>query len=304
MTPGMTLAALTAIDHPTALDALSGVLVAAEASGGFAEMNRPDDLPARDVWGLHRVRPWEGGINASAVLRFLTGFEPNAPARKVSFAPHLPAGCANMIVTNLRVAEARFTLTISRVGEAIACAVKCEEADEPIEVTITAAALGERGRRQGKTTATLDPNAGADFAEASVTVGPALRRVPPELTVAAAPFDYGAAKIGRGGALLLTWSAGVAAKVGETEPRLAVIDTRIAWPASYLRSALLTERGRTRFDRLITDVAGFAGGFKPDDYWTEGEGAAVLKEFVSAGGVVEKASGAGAGKAPSEELIN
>jgi hypothetical protein len=304
MTPGMTLAALTAIDHPTALDALSGVLVAAEASGGFAEMNRPDDLPARDVWGLHRVRPWEGGINASAVLGFLTGFEPNAPARKVSFAPHLPAGCASMIVTNLRVAEARFTLTISRVGEAIACAVKCEEADEPIEVTITAAALGERGRRQGKTTATLDPNAGADFAEASVTVGPALRRVPTELTVADEPFDYGAAKIGRGGTLLLTWSAGVAAKVRETEPRLAVIDTRIAWPASYLRSALLTEGGRPRFDRVITDVAGFAGGFKPADYWTEGEGAAVLKEFVSAGGVVEKASVAGAGKAPSEELIN
>ncbi|MCD6360819.1 MAG: hypothetical protein J7M38_08120, partial [Armatimonadetes bacterium] len=303
MTPGMVLSALTAIDHPAAMDALDGLLVAAEPSGGYAEMNRPDDTPSRDVWGLHRVRPWEGGINCSAALQFLTGFEPDAPERKVSFAPHLPRGCAGMTVRNIRVADAVLTLQVTRGEERIEATVTCEQADEPIEVTLTVAALGERGRRQGRASASLTPD-GADSIEASVALGPPLRRVPTELEVAGEPFDYGRADIGRGDTLLLTWSAEVAEQVRADEPRLKVMDTRIAWPADYLRSALLTESGRRRFDRLITDVKGFPGAFKPDDYWTDGEGWEVLREFRRAGGVIEEAAVPAAGKAPPEELIN
>ncbi len=303
MTPGMVLSALTSIDHPAAASIVDGVMISAEPSGGYAEMNRPDDLPSRDVWGLHRVRPWEGGINYSAVLQFLTGFEPNAPARTASFAPHLPDGCNSMTVTNLRVAEARMALTISRAGDTVTATVRCEQAKAPIEVKLVVAALGERRRREGSATATLDLS-GTNSVEASVTAGPPLRRVPTELEVAETPFDYGRADVRRGSTVLLTWSADVAKQVRKVEERVKVIDTRIAWPASYLRSALLTENGSTRVEKVITDVAGFAGGFKPNDYWTDGDGAGVLSEFRAAGGTVETAGVAGAGKTPSEELIN
>ena len=63
-------------------------------------------------------------------------------------------------------------------------------------------------------------------------------------------------------------------------------------------------RDRPRFDTVITDLKGFPGAFKRPEFWTEGPGAAVLKEFEAAGGQVEEARGKGAGKAPSKDLIN
>lgn len=302
MTPGMVLSALTAIDHPAAEEALQGLLLSAEPSGGFAEMNRPDDTPSRDVWGLHRARPWEGGINCSAVVQFLLGFRPNAPERRVSFAPHLPAGCSEMTARNIRVAEAVLTLRVVRTADLITATVRLEQGKQPLEVDLTVAPLG--GREQaGHVRETLDPGAGRTEVKASAPV-PAPGEEAATLPVAQEPFDYGEADIDGGEALLLTWSAEVLQQVRAIYPSVKVIDTRISWPASYLRSALLTRSGRPRFERVITDVAGFPGGFKPNNYWTEGAGAEVLREFRSAGGVVEEAKVPAAGQAPSQELIN
>ncbi len=285
MTPGMVLSALTSIDHPEAARALDGLLTAAEASGGFAEMNRPDDTPARDVWGMHRVRPWEGGINGSAVLQYLTGFEPDAANSRVSFAPNLPDGADAMTVRNLRVGRANLTLEAERAGADLNVRIICEEAGEPVEVR-----LGDGGSiAEGETL--------------ELTV-PALVESDGRLQVASEPFDYGPADVPQGATVLLTWDAEVAEQVREREGEITVIDTRISWPASYLRSALLNEDGSTRAAKLVTDIEEWPGAFKESDYWTEGEGAEVLADYEAAGGVIEEADVPAVGGAPSEELIN
>lgn len=329
MTPGYVLSALAAIDHPAAEQALGGVLAAAETSGGFAEMNRPDDTPARDVWGLHRVRPWEGGINASAVLQYLTGFAPDAPNRRVRFAPHLPADSMGMTVSNLRVGEARLRLAVSLEVGRTRYIVECLEADEPLEVELLASApggsletvsaqdapgdtwraLGARTRAQparfGRAHLLIS-GAKLEAGQAlEVTVEASGMAEPEALGVAEEPFDYGSADVPRGATVLLTWSEQVAEAVRAQEGEIAILDTRVAWPASYLRSALLTEDGAARAGKLILDVSGWPGAFKPADYWTgEGEGAAVVAQFRAAGGEVVDANVAGAGGAPSDELIN
>ncbi len=282
MTPGYVLSALSAIDHPEAAKALEGVLVAASPSGGYAEMNRPDDTPSREVWGMHRVRPWEGGINGSAVLQYLTGFEPDAPTRTVRLAPHLPDTATTMTVRNLRMADANLTVEVSRAGDGLAVRVTCEEAEEPVEVRV-----GEGGTLEAGETleVTLPLEVGASDAIES-----------------AGEFDYGAADVAPGATVLVTWSGEVARQVRETEGEVAILDTRISWPAEYLRSALLSG-DRPRAAKVILDVQ-WPGAFKPGDFWTEGEGAEVISEYEAAGGVVEHANVPAAGGTPSEQLIN
>ncbi len=329
MTPGYVLSALAAIDHPAAEAALVGLLSAAEPSGGFAEMNRPDDTPSRDVWGMHRVRPWEGGINARAVLHYLTGFEPDAPNRRVRLAPHLPQSSMGMTVSNLRVAEARLRLAVSREVSQTRYVVECVEAAEPLEIELIASAPGARmsaldrddapgdtWRERGGSTRAL----GARFGRAHLLVsgvtleaGQALEITveasgwaePEALAVAVEPFDWGEADVPRNATVLLTWSEEVAEAVRAAEDSdVTVLDTRVAWPASYLRSALLTDGGEARARKLILDVAGWPGAFKPDGFWTDGAGAQIVAEFAAAGGEVATADVVGAGGAPSDELIN
>lgn len=300
MTPGMVLSALTFIDHPEAAKALDGVLVAASPSGGFAEMNRPDDTPARDVWGMHRVRPWEGGINGSAVLQYLTGFEPDAEARSVSFTPRLPDGADSMTVRNLRVGAANLTLEVipreSDLGDVL-CRVTCEEADAPISVNI------QPPQGDGPIRLHNPPYQSIETGESVERWGQSGRRDIP-FEVADEPFDYGPADVPQDATVLLTWSGEVADQVRAAEGEITVIDSRIAWPTGYLRSALLNEDGSPRAGRLITDIEGFAGAFKKGDYWTEGEGAALLEEYEAAGGVTNRTSAPAAGGAPTESLIN
>lgn len=329
MTPGYVLWALAVIDHPAAAQALRGVLAAAETSGGFAEMNRPDDTPSRDVWGLHRARPWEGGINAGAVLRYLTGFEPDAPNRRVRFAPHLPADSMGMTVSNLRVGAARLRLAVSLEVGRTRYIVECVETDEPLEIELLASAPGDSletvgadeapddtWRERGARTRSLPARFGRAhllISGAKLEAGQALAVTveasgmaePEALVVAEEPFDYGSADVPPGATVLLTWSEQVAEAVRAQEGEIAILDTRVAWPASYLRSALLTADGAARADKLILDVQGWPGAFKPADYWTgAGEGGKIVAEFRAAGGEVIAATVAGAGGRPSDELIN
>ena len=329
MTPGYVLSALAAIDHPTAEAALVGLLSAAEPSGGFAEMNRPDDTPSRDVWGMHRVRPWEGGINAGAVLQYLTGFEPDAPNRRLSLAPHLPESSMGMTVSNLRVAEARLRLAVSREVSQTRYVVECVQAAQPLEVELLASgpgasmsalsrddALGDTWRELDGSTRSQPARFGrAHLLVSGVTLeaGKALEITveasgwaePEALAVADESFDWGEADVRRNATVLLTWSEEVAEAVRAAEDTdVTVLDTRVAWPASYLRSALLPDGGAARARTLILDVAGWPGAFRPDGFWTDGAGAEVVAEFAAAGGEVATADVPGAGQAPSEELIN
>jgi len=90
--------------------------------------------------------------------------------------------------------------------------------------------------------------------------------------------------------VLLTWDPQtVAEQRAKHGARLAVVDTKISWPTSYLRSWLFTESGQRRADLLILDVASWPGAFKRPSYWGEsGEGGQLLKQFQQAAGQVER----------------
>lgn len=294
MTPGYVLSALAAIDHPEAEQALEGLLVAAEPSGGFAEMNRPDDTPSRDVWGLHRIRPWEGGINGSAVLQYLTGFEPRAHEDLAFFRPNLPEGVQTMRVSNLRVGDANLTLEVEREEQKVMWRVTCEEAADGVMVASgKPRPLASFGMRPP----TLKPGETLAFERPRVSSQVSV-------DVSEEPFDYGPANVRSGATVLLTWSGEVAEQVREAEGQVTVLDTRIAWPAEYLRTALVADGGQPRAARVILDVEGWPGAFKPDDWWTEGAGAEAIAQYEAAGGEVAKADVPAAGKAPSAGLIN
>ncbi|MBN2497786.1 MAG: hypothetical protein JXR96_24540 [Deltaproteobacteria bacterium] len=125
MMPGYFLYNLALIDHPTAALAFDGLALAASPSGMLAEYQVYDDHSALQVVYERsgslgdltaRYRPWEGGICLDALVFYLTGFEPDARASRVSLAPRLPNGWPWMRWTGLRVGELRFDLLVEELG--------------------------------------------------------------------------------------------------------------------------------------------------------------------------------------------
>ena len=112
MIPGYTLYALASLGHAAAETALDGLLTAAEKSGGFAEMNEADNRPSDEIWGQHRIRPWEGGINAEAILHYLTGMAVDAASGRVFLRPQMPRGWRGMTISNLPVVIFRSNVII------------------------------------------------------------------------------------------------------------------------------------------------------------------------------------------------
>jgi hypothetical protein len=115
MTPGMVLYSLAALDHPDAERALQGVVNAADAAGGYAEMLTPDNRPADQIWGQRRARPWEGGINVEAILYYLTGYGADVPGGRATFCPRMPAKWPAMKVTRIPWGAGYFDLSLDRV---------------------------------------------------------------------------------------------------------------------------------------------------------------------------------------------
>ncbi|MFQ5809773.1 MAG: hypothetical protein ACE5JM_09165, partial [Armatimonadota bacterium] len=96
MTPGMVLYSLATIDHAAAETALRGVIGAFSPAAEMAEMLEPDNRASGGIWGERRARPWEGGINAEAVLYYLSGFEPDARYMRARLCPRVPFGWQSM----------------------------------------------------------------------------------------------------------------------------------------------------------------------------------------------------------------
>lgn len=126
MLPGYTLAALTDVGHPDAEAAFHAVRRSLDTSGNLQEY-----LLFQEHKGLSLVydpagtvgdytakfRPWEGGIVADAVFRYLVGMRPDAVRNTLDFRPHLPAGWDRMAFDNLRVGDGRFDLAVARDGD-------------------------------------------------------------------------------------------------------------------------------------------------------------------------------------------
>ncbi len=303
MTPGYLLYALSAVGHPGRDQALKGVLAAAEASGGYAEMNTPDDRPAETIWGQHRFRPWGGGINAEAVLYALTGFEADAPNRLISLSPWLPAGMRELSIP-LSAGSARFALRLTPER----CEVEAKEGDhEPYGVTLRLLTTGtppqvngnwqERG---GALQVLPGPYGQTEIRLTGARVGPkqpltitfdrplepARAKMPPRQ-----PFTWNPPRAEwLKPVVLLTWDPqALVEQRAKHGAELAVLDTKISWPTSYLRSWLFTGSGARRGKLVVLDVAGWPGAFKRAEYWSDGgEGGKLLKEFEQAGGQVER----------------
>jgi hypothetical protein len=305
MTPGYVVWNLAELRHPAVRAALDGLLDSAETSGGFAEMVTPEDKPADMVWGMHRARPWEGGINAEAMVHALSGYCPDSAARRVYLRPlplaggyfrlnHLPLG-ASAINLEVKDEKGRRHYTIELDGLPETCLVdlavvvwgkgarvtKLDARNALAVQTITGPAWpwAEEIVLRGIELAPDDPiHVSVQYTPRDVAaLGPAL------------PFEFGPANVPAGTkAILVTPSA---AKVEAERRRLGgsvyAIDTKLPWPLSYLRSALL-QGEKPRVARLILDVDRYPGAFKRANFWTVGAGAGLLHLYKKAGGMVEK----------------
>lgn len=302
MTLGYSLYNLSAIGHPARDYALTALLNAAEASGGFAEMNTPEDRPSAEIWGQHRFRPWEGGLNAEAVLYALSGMRVNVPQRRLRLRPWLPENTEGFVLTPLIAGDFRFRLDFS----ANECRLsRTDEADqEPVVVDlhfVTAGPVPQVSGNWKELGGRLETRA-VSFSQKDVrllrvqlrphqqlgikfkpALQPARGKMPPR-----EPFVWGPARPERlKPVVLLTWDRQTAAEQrSKYGAELSAVDTKISWPLEYLRSYLFAPDGSPRARRLVTDVARFAGAFKPHDFWTQGEGAKLLAEFEQAGGEV------------------
>jgi len=121
MVPGFTLYDLAVVDHPGAEAAFNLLGRAASPSGNCVEYQIHDDQSALQViydasGGIGdmtaRYRPWEGGINADALVVYLTGFAPELAAGVVHLAPHLPNRWPQMRWTGLRAGADRLDLLV------------------------------------------------------------------------------------------------------------------------------------------------------------------------------------------------
>lgn len=305
MTPGYVLYNLAELRHPAAKQALEGLLNSAEASGGFAEMNTPEDRPAEKLWGLHRARPWEGGINAEAVLHALTGFEADAALERVYLRP-LPLAGEKVSVKGLPVGPATVDLTMSDTDGKRHYLIEVGGVPASIRVDLAVVVWG-RGLQVRRVDAINAPEVHAKpgpswpWAQEIVLEGIQLSRGHPVRVsveyqpAEAAPlpraeaFEYGRARVPEGVAAIVVTPSGdkvkeVARRAGG---RVYGLDTKIPWPASYLRSAVLAG-DRPRTPLVVLDVQKYPGAFKRPEFWTEGEGARILEEYKAAGGRVAK----------------
>ena len=125
MVPGFWLANLAEVQHVDGELAFHALDLATSPSGNFGEGHGPDHRPQsliHDASGLGsdspaRYRPWEGGIVAAAMLQWLVGDHPDAPAKHLRVAPHLPTGWPSLEARGLRLGEHRYDLRLEGYAE-------------------------------------------------------------------------------------------------------------------------------------------------------------------------------------------
>ncbi len=312
MVPGFVLYNLNRIHHEQAQKWVLRVLDAAETSGGFAEMNTPRDRPAEDIWGQHRCRPWEGGINAHAVIDAILGPEYDATQNRLRLAPAIGIdervlGASNIAAGETRVDLEAFASTGKRVYELTA-----HSSDSPptldLRVRVPAQSVREvrgsyesYGGRIANRVLDADGWAAVEIVDINmepdevVTVELEFEQYQPTLHgLGSEKFVYGPAEVrGSPSTLLLTWNPEVYKRYKQTlGSELMAMDTKIPWPLDYLRGVLLPEAGKIGPRTLVLDVESYPGGFRDTTYWTTGEGGNLIEGYKALGGKVEKAEGA------------
>jgi hypothetical protein len=299
---------LAELDHPMLMLALTNLMDAAEPSGGFAEMNTPEDRPAETVWGQHRCRPWEGGINAHAVVHALLGPRVDAEANRISLTPRLAPDWQVFGAANIPVGDNRLDLQVHGSRGKRIYELTAQPSDNPPTVDLYVKVPAIRvSRVEGDFSDYGGRVAGRDYEQGTTTVHIADIKMPQEGTVAVEvsfeyeeppvismrteTFHYGPAKVtGNPDTLLLTWNPVTYDHYHqEFGGRLMAVDTKIPWPLEYLRGLLLPSPGKLGFQNVLLDVETYPGAFRPRAFWTDGPCGQLLKEFEALGGTVEKA---------------
>jgi hypothetical protein len=126
MNPGHYLWALAAAQHPLAELAFNRMRDHATPTGTTPEYQILDDFAPLHLMyseiGIEpadytaRYRPWEGGINAEAVVFYLLGLQADARNLSLRLAPHLPNGWTWMEARGVRVGYNRFDLRIEHTA--------------------------------------------------------------------------------------------------------------------------------------------------------------------------------------------
>lgn len=88
MDPGYVLYALTRAQDPRMHDAARLVLKYASSQGTYAEYYKHENGVIMPFSA--NLRPWESGVNATALIQYLIGLECDLPNRRVLLNPHLP----------------------------------------------------------------------------------------------------------------------------------------------------------------------------------------------------------------------
>ncbi len=122
MAPGYALANLVAVGDPEAHLAFDALHLYADDGGQVDEYMVYDDFsalaPAYDASGFlgdftARYRPWEGAIDADAMLLYLAGPIASDGEADMVLAPHLPDGNRHMALSNLTNAGAQGTIVVT-----------------------------------------------------------------------------------------------------------------------------------------------------------------------------------------------
>lgn len=145
MVPGYYLWNLTAIGDPEAEAAFNALYTYASSSGQYAEgIDYGGDFDAfqiiYDALGetgdiVARYRPWEGGINGDAMLKYLVGAEPIAGG--VRLEPHLPNDQPWMNADGIRFPDGSGNLSMVRdIGFIGIGFVSTSEVDIEVEIVL------------------------------------------------------------------------------------------------------------------------------------------------------------------------
>ena len=115
--PAYLLVNMCKLDHPRAEQTFRELMSYVCPSGLCGEYY-DQDSPVPRVQ-MHRARNWETGVNADAVLYYLTGFEPDAYLGQFGLKPHLPSGWGGFKVANMPVGQSRLDLEVAAAQGAL-----------------------------------------------------------------------------------------------------------------------------------------------------------------------------------------
>lgn len=127
MNPGYFLWDLAAVQHPLAEMAFNAMRKHATPTGTHPEYQILDDFAPLHLMYTEtgaepsdytaRYRPWEGGINADAVMFYLLGVQQDAHTGTLRLAPHLPNGWSWMKAKGIRVGDTWLDVVITKPSE-------------------------------------------------------------------------------------------------------------------------------------------------------------------------------------------